>query len=67
MSTLWWIAFWVILTIEVFSFALTFAPKPLWRRIDQRSSNLAASLWGFSHPFGPRLKVGETKPWYRED
>ncbi|ACI12392.1 gp81 [Mycobacterium phage Fruitloop] len=67
MSTPWWIVFWVILTIKLFSFALTFAPMSLWRRIDQRNPNLAGGLWGFSHPYGPRLRVGEINPWYRED
>ncbi|AGT11776.1 hypothetical protein N857_gp072 [Mycobacterium phage Wanda] len=66
MSALW-IAFWVLLALELASIGVSFAPASMWRRIDQRNPNLAGGLWGFSHPCGPRLRVGETKPWYRED
>ncbi|QGJ93705.1 hypothetical protein SEA_HANNACONDA_64 [Mycobacterium phage Hannaconda] len=66
MSALW-IAFWVLLALELASIGLSSAPASMWRRIDQRNPNLAGGLWGFSHPYGPRMRVGETKPWYRED
>lgn len=51
---------------QILMVGLAFAPMSFWRGIDQTSSKMAAFLWGYSHWLGPRLRVGELKPWYRD-
>lgn len=61
----WWL--WVLLAIAlahpIVQVGLCFAPKAFWWGLDSRNSKWAAFLWGYSHLFGPRLRVGQVKPW----
>lgn len=50
---------------QIFGIGLALAPASFWLELDLRRSKTAGFLWGYSHPFGPRLRIGERKPWLR--
>jgi hypothetical protein len=66
MSTLLlWCSIGTILALELAAVALCWAPKKVWRWLDERNPHATAWLWGYSHLFGPRLSAGNQKPWLR--
>lgn len=60
-----WVLIGCAISLQVSQVALCWSPSKFWQRIDRKSSGLAVFLWGYSHLFGPRLRVGELKPWWR--
>lgn len=53
----------VMLPLYILQIGMAFAPNQFWRRIAADHREAAMFLWGFGHPFGPRVKVGDPLPW----
>lgn len=55
----------VLLGLQLPMVVLTFAPASFWRALDRQRPLLCGFLWGYSHLFGPRIRIGQPKPWDR--
>lgn len=44
-----------------------YAPDSFWQQLEERHPGFVCFLWGYTHPLGPRIRAGETKPWWREE
>lgn len=55
-----------LLAVQSLGVVLSRMPREFWQAIDGWNPVKTAMLWGFSHPFGPRYRTGELKPFYRD-